>query len=356
VRPTGLAVSSPGDRFEREADRLAGAAMRGLGVASSMVSRVSPTRAEGASLPVRGPGRPLPAAVRARYEEQFSYDFSRVRIHTDAGAAATAGGLSSNAFTVGHHVAFAPGRYAPETESGRRLLAHELTHVIQQERVTAPQIVQREFVYGSGYPKPWKNDAAEIRSLQRREWSPSTDDFKALVDREGGGRGVATFKELLDLIESRPPGSITELALVGHSNSEVFGLGGKIIPGDVIFTRAGAINEESIAANQSRITPLRNRFSGLTAQIVLYSCDAGVGGELLCALSEAFGVIATGFNTEILYCFDHAGGKITQRGKVSLDPTGAIHAGVLGCADFGTKLTALAPTTECYANIPPMEL
>jgi hypothetical protein len=315
-----------------------------------------PTTGEGASLPLHGAGHPLPAAVRAPFEEQFSYDFSGVRVHTDARTGATARALSSNAFTVGHHVAFAPGRYAPETESGRRLLAHELTHVIQQERMAAPQRVQREFVYGGGYPRPFKNDAAEIASLGKREWSPATIDFQEVVGREGGGQGVATFAALLDLIKARPKGSITELALVGHSNSEVFGLGGTIVPNDVIFTAQGAINKESIDANRSTIASLRDRFAGLHAQIVLYSCDAGVGGELLCALSEAFGVIASGFNTEILYCFDHTGGKITQRGKVTLDPTGAVHAGILGCADFKTKLTDLSPTTECYAHVPAMEL
>ena len=78
------------------------------------------------------PGRPLDAATRTAFEGQFGHDFAHARIHTDERAAADADALRANAFTVGEHVSFAAGRYAPETRAGRRLLAHELAHVVQQ--------------------------------------------------------------------------------------------------------------------------------------------------------------------------------------------------------------------------------
>jgi hypothetical protein len=79
-----------------------------------------------------GGGRPLDAELRAFFEPRFSYDFSGVRVHTDSGAAQTAQMLNARAYTLGRDIAFAPGEYQPETPEGRRLLAHELTHVVQQ--------------------------------------------------------------------------------------------------------------------------------------------------------------------------------------------------------------------------------
>lgn len=78
-------------------------------------------------------GRPLDPAARAFMESRFQHDFSHVRVHTDARAAESALALNALAYTVGHQLVFAEGRYAPHTAEGRRLLAHELTHVVQQE-------------------------------------------------------------------------------------------------------------------------------------------------------------------------------------------------------------------------------
>lgn len=81
---------------------------------------------------LRTPGQPLDAATRGYMEPRFGHDFSRVRVHTDARAAASAHAVNALAYTVGEHVVFGAGQFAPTTFAGRRLLAHELTHVIQQ--------------------------------------------------------------------------------------------------------------------------------------------------------------------------------------------------------------------------------
>src|SRR3954471_23310440 len=75
---------------------------------------------------VASPGEPLPAA--ARHMLGPGTDFAAVRVHSDASAR----DLGAEAYTAGSHVVFAPGRYAPQTRPGMRLLAHELTHVAQQ--------------------------------------------------------------------------------------------------------------------------------------------------------------------------------------------------------------------------------
>ena len=77
-------------------------------------------------------GQPMANNLRREFEPFFGHDLSRVRIHNDAQAQASAGELGADAFAHGSHIAFAANRYLPDTVGGRRLLAHELAHVVQQ--------------------------------------------------------------------------------------------------------------------------------------------------------------------------------------------------------------------------------
>ncbi|WP_394825893.1 DUF4157 domain-containing protein [Pendulispora albinea] len=81
-------------------------------------------------------GEPLSRAARAFFEPRFGYDFRRVRVHADGSAAAAAHAVGAYAFTLGRDVVFGAGQYAPDTRKGRQLLAHELTHVIQQDHAS----------------------------------------------------------------------------------------------------------------------------------------------------------------------------------------------------------------------------
>jgi hypothetical protein len=78
-------------------------------------------------------GQPLDAVTRLQMEPHFGHDFSRVQVHTDSRAASSAASIHALAYTVGRDIVFAAGQYTPGTSTGRRLLAHELTHVVQQE-------------------------------------------------------------------------------------------------------------------------------------------------------------------------------------------------------------------------------
>jgi hypothetical protein len=78
------------------------------------------------------PGEPLTAAARADLEPRFGADFGQVRVHRDEAAAQSAKTLSAQAYAAGSHIVFGAGRYAPETSAGRQVLAHELSHVLQQ--------------------------------------------------------------------------------------------------------------------------------------------------------------------------------------------------------------------------------
>jgi hypothetical protein len=93
---------------------------------------------------VRGGGQPLPAGERRFFEPRFGYDFSGVRVHTGSAAADLASAVQARAFTVGRDVVFGAGQYAPGTDAGRRLMAHELTHVVQQESFGALRMQRQE--------------------------------------------------------------------------------------------------------------------------------------------------------------------------------------------------------------------
>jgi outer membrane protein OmpA-like peptidoglycan-associated protein len=86
---------------------------------------------------VSSPGAPLSTEARAYFEPRFGFDFSRVRVHADSTAAAAARKMDAAAYTVGQHIAFDSGRYEMNSGRGRRLLAHELAHTVQQSG--APQ-------------------------------------------------------------------------------------------------------------------------------------------------------------------------------------------------------------------------
>jgi hypothetical protein len=82
---------------------------------------------------LQSPGHSIDQVTRISMETYFGHDFSRVKVHSDAQAAASARAVNALAYTVGNNLVFGSGQYAPVTIQGQRLLAHELTHVIQQE-------------------------------------------------------------------------------------------------------------------------------------------------------------------------------------------------------------------------------
>jgi hypothetical protein len=160
IRPK-LAISQPGDMYEREADRIAEQVMRmpepglyrscascesGATCSSckdnnSLLQRragqenSSPANSHSAENFVSGfgPGRPLDPAVRGFFEKRLGTDLTNVRVHADNYAAESAQSINALAYTLGPDVVFAHGQYAPETTEGRRIIAHELAHVLQQK-------------------------------------------------------------------------------------------------------------------------------------------------------------------------------------------------------------------------------
>jgi hypothetical protein len=145
-----LAIGASNDPLEREADRIAdqvmaASASTGVGAAPPHIQRYASQATEGTETApasvdrvISSSGRPLEPTLRQDMEQRFGYDFSRVRVHSGAAAEQSARDVSANAYTVGHSIVFGAGQFAPGTNEGRRLIAHELTHVGQQGMSSIP--------------------------------------------------------------------------------------------------------------------------------------------------------------------------------------------------------------------------
>lgn len=157
----GLQISQPSDSHEVEADRAADQIMRmpdGATAApiaqtadESTVSRsCSSCASSGAGSDpsevvehgTSGGGHSLDPQTRSFMEPRFGQDFSDVRVHTGSRAAESASSIGATAYTVGRDIVFGADRYAPHTSQGRALLAHELTHTVQQANTYYPQIAR----------------------------------------------------------------------------------------------------------------------------------------------------------------------------------------------------------------------
>ncbi len=102
---------------------------------------------------LKGGGQALSPATRSFFEPRFGADFSHVRVHTGSTAAQTAQSINAKAYTTGNNIAFNRGQYSPDSTSGKHLLAHELTHVVQQQNRIRPKIqMARLLDYGNRDP------------------------------------------------------------------------------------------------------------------------------------------------------------------------------------------------------------
>jgi hypothetical protein len=212
---TKLSISMPGDRYEVEADRVADQVMNTppdrAGANSGITGHPGSTlqracdkcdeelqrkafddwnlqcqagSAQSAPAPpnlgsqinsARGSGVSLPNSSRVFFESRFGYDFSQVRIHTGANATSLARSVNARAFTVGHEIFFGVNQYSPEAPTGRRLIAHELTHVLQQ----SPGLK-------SAYTSDSANQTPATISIARKpESAPAEGDL--MLQRDGIG-------------------------------------------------------------------------------------------------------------------------------------------------------------------------
>lgn len=122
-------------RFDEEEEETGQAKMDGER------NSIIPNQLESGIHSLDGSGQHLSTSIRAFFEPRFGCDFSKVRVNADSRAAKTAKLLNAKAFTTGSNIVFGTGQYSPDTTTGKRLLAHELTHVIQQTITLTPRVV-----------------------------------------------------------------------------------------------------------------------------------------------------------------------------------------------------------------------
>lgn len=127
---------------------------------------------------LRTPGQPLEPATRASMEPHFGHDFGAVRVHTDARAAESARAVDALAYTVGRNVVFGAGQYAPTSSAGQRLLAHELTHVVQQSSLGAVQLQRQPAGTGSA---PTRAEAIAEHEADRVHFEQAQEEHFAAI-------------------------------------------------------------------------------------------------------------------------------------------------------------------------------
>lgn len=179
-------VSSPEGPHEREAEHVA-EKLVGARAVTPGVSRLparpgaaSPNRAGAAEhgdtvLPevetARGGGQPLPSSLRNYFEPRLKHDLGNVRIHADEQSARLSRALDAAAFTRGNDIFFGPSAFSPDSTAGRTLIAHELVHTIQQERIPSQPLLQRQ-------------PASSARVL--REDTPDNPRIEGVPGKRGG--------------------------------------------------------------------------------------------------------------------------------------------------------------------------
>lgn len=156
-------VSKPTDRAELEAEEAARKVMRmsappagkpaataktpaARGAVQRSVASPAAASPAAASVPGLSAGAALPASVRSHMEPRFGANFGNVRVHTGEAAARQSAGLNANAFTIGPHIVFGRDQFQPHTARGQELIAHELTHTIQQGAVAQRDVVHRSAI------------------------------------------------------------------------------------------------------------------------------------------------------------------------------------------------------------------
>ncbi|MFQ6027318.1 MAG: DUF4157 domain-containing protein [Dehalococcoidia bacterium] len=208
----------------------------------------------------------MPESVRSFFESRFGYDFSKVSVHTNSGAAESARAVNAQAFVVGREIVFGPGRYTTETAAGKKLLAHELAHVVQQGAA-------RESQTHGGLSNPSIGRAYAVSSfpsiVQRKV---GFDD----CDREGGTKE----KDAITAAHNRAIERISIAVRQLSSNPE------SIIPFRQQFRWLGLFAPEDPRKEEEKIREAIRVYEkalvGLRAENFSYECDYKEDWNLRC--------------------------------------------------------------------------
>jgi Domain of unknown function (DUF4157) len=321
---SGLKIGQPDSAFEHEADRVADEIMAtstprlhwSLSKITTLQSKSVTSRSaieHNSEVPsivgevLRSPGHPLDRSTSAFMEQRFGHDFSKVKVHNDSHATASAAAVNALAFTNGNHIVFAVGQYAPSTSWGRSLLAHELTHVLQQD-ATEHSILQRQPAQANqSAPSPGaqpsppapRQDFVFIMGEDRagnpnKFYTAALGYYKAHLPNATFVTSIRNLSDLLDHLLANTKGPIGNLYIVSHANEDgtlSFGLDkpnedkrmGVIELRDALHPKSGG--KSALADVSSRIDT--------QTRIHIKGCDIGRTQQMVELIDEAFGGAGT---------------------------------------------------------------
>lgn len=224
---TKLSIGASNDPLEQEADRVADQVL--AAPAHSAVSGAAPriqrftgqAAGDAGTVPasvdrvLSSSGSPLDFAIQQDMGQRFGHDFSQVRVHTNAAAEQSAQDVNAHAYTVGHNLVFGAGQFAPGSHTGRRLLAHELAHVVQQTGSAKPSstVATGKSRTLSRYRDKGKDtiafDAAN-ETLKDSKTQPWIDNIVIAFDKTTVDTGHAADAKAAGQLEPRmPSGTLT---------------------------------------------------------------------------------------------------------------------------------------------------
>jgi hypothetical protein len=182
---------------------------RGVSAPSSSAAAVAPEPAGIAATLAGtggGAGFPLPARVRSAMERPLGADLSAVRVHADGRAAELSRALHAQAFTHRNHIFFGAGRFAPGTTEGRRLIAHELAHVVQQGRGRGTGTLQRACISGAACVSPPGSASGFGTAVQSREAAARAARAARPLAAQRAGGHTGRARQLEIFLDSQAPG------------------------------------------------------------------------------------------------------------------------------------------------------
>jgi hypothetical protein len=305
-----LRIGAANDRFEYEADHIAARIVRSSH--TSATDEVAPR-----------------------------YDFSRVRVHTDEKAAESARAVNALAYTVGHHVVFGAGQYALGSTTGREILAHELTHVLQQQqgeravmRAPTPDASKPRtyiVVYGSGQRNP-ETDQQNVRGMFRIVAGQKLKEIKQRLGKQVSNHEFVleytpTETDLKKVLNKKYDAPVAEVHIFSHGWEEGANLGGPVPPPNL--KKRPKEKPEETQERRLLKEDLKNYDIDFAddAVVTFYGCNIGNVKQadpeptLAQAFSDAFGVTVTA-STKSTH-FDYTGGphQVPDTGGKMLDFT-----------------------------------
>ena len=301
---TKLRVSEAGDVHEQEADRVADQIMRmpeptlqrscapcATGGTSCpecdtekdhLVQRAVESHSNHSGLSVGdnflsglGPGQPLDPATRAFMEPRFGHDFGDVRLHTNAKAAESAAAVNAQAYSVGKDVVFGSGYYAPTSTAGQRLLAHELTHVVQSRASSRPAVRRQSTTTSTTLTVP----PNICNPSQSREIAPAVTTAQQWL--RAADTRLATYMSAMSAPGSAPTGS----SLLRHFAASDAGTARYVqnrirLIADRLRTDAGAPNALTVQCHTSSDLSCGGAAAYVQAQAsLLVFCPGFFGGD-----------------------------------------------------------------------------